>query len=101
MLSASSIRGGARRVKLRGMAADRQRIDKWLWAARLVKTRSLAIDAVRGGHVQVNGQRVKPSREVGTGDRVEARIGTRRMTVDVLGCAERRGPAGEAALLYR
>lgn len=81
-------------------AVDAQRIDKWLWAARLLKTRSLAIDAVRGGHVQVNGQRVKPSKEVRAGDRVEVRLGTRRMTVDVLALAERRGPAGEAALLY-
>jgi ribosome-associated heat shock protein Hsp15 len=84
------------------MEGDRQRIDKWLWAARLLKTRSLAINAVRGGHVQVNGQRVKASREVGAGDRIEVRLGPRRqMTVDVLGCAERRGPAKEAALLYR
>jgi ribosome-associated heat shock protein Hsp15 len=79
---------------------DTQRIDKWLWAARLLKTRSLAIDAVRGGHVQVNGQRVKPSKEVRAGDRIELRIGARRMEVDVLGCAQRRGPASEAALLY-
>jgi ribosome-associated heat shock protein Hsp15 len=51
--------------------------------------------------VQVNGQRVKPSREVGAGDRVEVRLGpARRLTVDVRGCAERRGPASEAALLY-
>jgi len=83
------------------MDGERQRIDKWLWAARLVKTRSLAIDAVRGGHVQVNGQRVKPSKEVGPGDRIELRLGpARRIAVDVLGCAERRGPASEAALLY-
>src|SRR4051794_2259910 len=101
MLWPLSIRGGARRVKLLGMDGDRQRIDKWLWAARLLKTRSLAIDAVRGGHVQVNGQRVKPAKEVGAGDRIELRLGPRRhLTVDVRGCAERRGPASEAALLY-
>src|SRR4051794_19514766 len=101
MLSATSIRGGARRVKLRGMDGDSQRIDKWLWAARLLKTRSLAIEAVRGGHVQVNGQRVKPAKEVGPGDRIEVRLGPqRRVIVDVLACAKRRGPAAEAALLY-
>src|SRR4051794_13819158 len=83
------------------MSDERQRIDKWLWAARLVKTRSLAIDAVRGGHVKVNGQRVKPAKEVGPGDRIELRLGSaRRIGVDVLGCAQRRGPAAEAALLY-
>jgi ribosome-associated heat shock protein Hsp15 len=82
------------------MGGDGQRVDKWLWASRLLKTRALAIEAVRGGHVQVNGQRVKPSKEVRAGDRLELRIGQRRMTVDVLGCAERRGPASEAALLY-
>jgi ribosome-associated heat shock protein Hsp15 len=79
---------------------DQQRLDKWLWASRLLKTRALAIDAVRGGHVQVNGQRVKPSKEVRAGDRIELRLGQRRITVDVRGCAERRGPASEATLLY-
>jgi ribosome-associated heat shock protein Hsp15 len=79
---------------------DQQRVDKWLWASRLLKTRALAIDAVRGGHVQVNGQRVKPSKEVRAGDRIELRLGQRRLTVDVRDCAERRGPASEAVLLY-
>jgi ribosome-associated heat shock protein Hsp15 len=77
------------------------RVDKWLWAARLAKTRALAVEAVRGGRVQVNGQRVKPSREVGPGDRVEVSYGQgRKRTVVVRGLAERRGPASEAALLY-
>jgi ribosome-associated heat shock protein Hsp15 len=79
---------------------DAQRIDKWLWASRLLKTRALAIDTVRGGHVQVNGQRVKPSKEVRAGDRIELRLGQRRITVDVRATAQRRGPASEAALLY-
>ena len=79
---------------------DEQRVDKWLWASRLLKTRALAIDAVRGGHVQVNGQRVKPSKEVRAGDRIALRLGQRRIIVDVRGLAERRGPASEAALLY-
>ena len=79
---------------------DRLRVDKWLWAARLLKTRSLAAEAVKGGRVQVDGQRVKPSREVGPGDRLEITIGQLRRTVIVRGVAARRGPASEAALLY-
>src|SRR4051794_41192835 len=73
------------------------RIDKWLWAARLFKTRALAADAVKGGRVHVGGQPVKPSREVRPGDRLEVTIGQRRLVLDVLALAERRGPAGEAA----
>ena len=76
------------------------RVDKWLWAARLVKTRSLAADAVKGGRVHVNGHAVKPSRELRPGDEVEVTIGQVRRTVVVLATAERRGPASEAALLY-
>jgi ribosome-associated heat shock protein Hsp15 len=79
---------------------DGVRVDKWLWAARLHKTRTLAADAVKGGRVQVNGQRVKPSKEVGPGDELEVTIGQVRRTVVVRGVAERRGPAKEAALLY-
>ena len=82
------------------MDGERLRIDKWLWAARFYKTRSLASDAVKGGLVQVGGQRAKPSKEVGAGDRLEITIGQTRRTVVVLGVAQRRGPAAEAALLY-
>jgi len=81
-------------------APDRLRIDKWLWAARFVKTRALAAEAVKGGRVQVNGQRAKPSKEVGAGDRLEITIGQTRRAVVVLGVAPRRGPASEAQLLY-
>ena len=81
-------------------STTRLRVDKWLWAARLLKTRSLAAEAVKGGRVQVDGQRVKPSREVKAGDRVEVTIGQLRRTVVVRGIAQRRGPASEAALLY-
>jgi ribosome-associated heat shock protein Hsp15 len=83
-----------------GAVAGGMRVDKWLWASRLLKTRSLAAEAVKGGRVQVNGARVKPSREVGPGDELEVTIGQVRRTVVVLGVAERRGPAKVAALLY-
>jgi ribosome-associated heat shock protein Hsp15 len=79
---------------------ERVRIDKWLWAARFFKTRSAATDAVAGGHVQVNGARVKPARDVAVGDRLEIRRGTERWTVHVTGLADRRGPASVAATLY-
>jgi ribosome-associated heat shock protein Hsp15 len=83
-----------------GAMSEAVRVDKWLWAARLLKTRSLSAEAVKGGRVQVNGQRVKPSKEVGPGDELEVTIGQLRRTVVVRGVAERRGPAKEAVLLY-
>jgi ribosome-associated heat shock protein Hsp15 len=82
------------------MDEPRLRVDKWLWAARFYKTRSLAAEAVKGGLVQVGSQRVKPSREIGAGDRLEITIGHTRRAVVVRGVAPRRGPASEAALLY-
>ena len=76
------------------------RVDKWLWAARLTKTRALAAEAVKGGRVEINGHRVKPSKDVAPGDEIEVTTGPYRRTVIVKGLAERRGPAKEAALLY-
>ena len=76
------------------------RIDKWLWTARLSKTRSLAADAVKGGRVHVNGVAVKPSREVRVGDELELTLGRDRRTLIVQGAAERRVSAAEAAKLY-
>jgi len=79
---------------------ERVRIDKWLWAARFYKSRSLAADAVNGGRAQLNGARVKPSKEVAAGDELEVTIGQTRRVVVVRGVSERRGPASVAALLY-
>ncbi len=79
---------------------DRVRIDRWLWAARFFKTRSIASDAVKGGRVEVNGRRVKPSKEVRLGDLVELRLGAVSRGVIVRAAAERRGPASEAQQLY-
>jgi ribosome-associated heat shock protein Hsp15 len=76
------------------------RVDRWLWAARMVKTRALAVEAIKGGRVEVNGERAKPSKEVRPGDRVEITTGPLRRCVVVIGTSVRRGPASEAALLY-
>lgn len=76
------------------------RVDKWIWAARLLKTRALAAEAIKGGRVHVNGQATKASRELRAGDELELSTGAIRRTVIVRGLAERRGPAAEAALLY-
>jgi ribosome-associated heat shock protein Hsp15 len=76
------------------------RVDKWLWAARFFKTRGAATEAVLGGHVQVNGARVKPARDVVVGDKLEITRSHERWTVVVTGLADRRGPASVAATLY-
>jgi len=79
---------------------DLVRIDKWLWAARFYKTRSLATDAVLAVHVHVNGARVKPAKDVRVGDDVEVRIGTFTWSVTVTGLSDKRGPARVARTLY-
>ena len=76
------------------------RVDKWLWTARVFKTRALATEAVKGGRVHVNRMVVKPSREVAAGDELEVTLGPGRRTVIVLGAAERRVSAAEATKLY-
>ncbi|MCW3006138.1 MAG: RNA-binding protein [Solirubrobacterales bacterium] len=76
------------------------RVDKWMWAARLVKTRALAVDAIKGGRVSINGQKVKPSRDVRVGDRLEFSNGPVQTALVIRAIASRRGPATEAALLY-
>ncbi len=79
---------------------ERVRIDKWLWAARFFKTRSLALDAIALGRVRVGGERVKPAREARIGDRVEIVQGESRTVVVVQGLSAVRGPATAARLLY-
>ena len=79
---------------------DRVRIDKWLWAARFFKTRSLAAQAVEGGRVRVNGVRVKPAREVKAGDEIAIHAGELEWVVEVRGLAVQRGPAAVAQTLY-
>ena len=83
-----------------GTAAAAVRADKWLWAARFFKTRALAVDAITGGKVEVNGERVKPARDIRPGDSISIRLGPYEHIVRVLGTSERRGPASQAALLY-
>ena len=78
----------------------RIRIDKWLWAARFYKTRSLATDAVQGGKVELNGDRAKPAKTVGPGDEIRVRLGPYEHTVIVRGVAPRRGSARDAQALY-
>ena len=76
------------------------RIDKWLWAARFFKTRSIASEEIGKNRVQVNGQDAKASREVKAGDTVRLRQGALERTVRVLGVSGTRGPAPVAQLLY-
>ena len=77
------------------------RIDKWLWAARFFKTRALAAQAVAGGKVKVNGERVKAARIVHLGDALSIHIGPSEYVVRLLALSARRGPATQAALLYQ
>lgn len=79
---------------------DRLRIDKWLWAARFYKTRSLAVEEIDKGRVAINGQEVKPAREVKVGDTVAVRREGLTRTVRVLGLSNMRGPAPVAQQLY-
>lgn len=80
---------------------EKFRIDKWLWAARFFKTRSLAAAAVECGKVQVNGVRVKPAKLLAAGDTLAIRLGPYQYVIGVLALSGRRGSAAEAQKLYR
>lgn len=83
-------------------AADaRIRLDKWLWAARFYKTRALAAEAINGGKVHLDGQRVKAARGVRVDDRLEITRGAERFEIIVRGLSERRASATLAQALYR
>ena len=79
----------------------RTRIDKWLWAARFYKTRALAAEAIAGGKVQLNGERVKRAKPLQVGDEVRIRLGPYEHQVVVRELSDRRGPAVQAAALYQ
>lgn len=77
-----------------------QRIDKWLWFARFFKTRGLAADAVKAGHVEINGARAKPGKSVRAGDRLRIRKAPYEYEVEVIDPGTRRGSAVEARQLF-
>ena len=83
-----------------GDDAGRLRIDRWLWCARLFKSRSAAAEAVRGGRVRLNGGRVKPAHDVKIGDAIAIEIGDGERDVRIAAIPSRRGPASEAAACY-
>lgn len=80
--------------------ADRHRLDKWLWHARLFKTRALATQAVSGGKVKLNGERIKPAHDLRLGDRLTISLDQDAIDIDVVGFPLRRGPAGMATACY-
>ena len=80
--------------------AGKMRLDKWLWAARFFKTRSLASQAIEHGRVKLNGDRVKPAREVKPGDRLELHMGDFDWVLKVRALSMQRGPAPVAQTLY-
>ena len=77
------------------------RLDKWLWAARFYRTRSLAAQAIEAGHVRVDGERVKPAQSIRAGTRASVRKQDLVWDFEVLQTSSRRGSAADAALLYR
>jgi ribosome-associated heat shock protein Hsp15 len=81
-------------------AAESVRIDKWLWAARFYRTRTLAAAAVEAGQVRVNGERIKPARQLRAGERITLRKAGLQWECEVTGIGDRRGSASEAARLY-
>lgn len=83
-------------------ATSRQRLDKWLWFARIVRTRPLAVELIVRGYVRVDGKRIEqPAKLVGAGNILTIALEGRILVVEILGCAERRGPFSAASNLYR
>jgi ribosome-associated heat shock protein Hsp15 len=82
-------------------SADKMRLDKWLWAARFYKTRQLAVEAINGGHVHLQGQRTKPGREIQVGSRLQINKGGLEWDIEVLHLPRQRRPAAEAGGFYR
>lgn len=80
--------------------AQRMRVDKWLWAARFFKTRTLATQAIDLGRVRVDGERIKPARELAVGDRLQVQVGEARIDIVVRKLSAMRGPAPLARELY-
>ncbi len=80
--------------------AQSQRLDKWLWAARFFKTRPLAVEAINGGKVHVDGQRAKPGRSIRPGARLSIHKGELEWQIEVKAVSKQRRPASEAALLF-
>jgi ribosome-associated heat shock protein Hsp15 len=79
---------------------DKMRLDKWLWAARFFKTRSLATQAIEHGRVKLNGERVKPAHDIRPGDRLAIHLGEADWALTVRGLSMQRGPAPVAQALY-
>lgn len=78
-----------------------ERLDKWLWAARFYRTRTLAVQAIVAGHVRINGERAKPSQMIRAGSRVTVRKQELTWDIEVAQVSLRRGSAADAAMLYR
>ncbi len=95
-----TVGAGVGRPAVTSGAVERVRLDKWLWAARFFKTRTLAAEAVAGGKVHARGQRCKPSHPVRVGEMLRIQRGPEEYLIAVTGLSERRGPASVAALLY-
>lgn len=83
------------------MTSPEMRLDKWLWAARFFKTRKLAIEAINGGKVHLNGQRTKPAKGVTVGSRLTIHKESLEWEIEVLVLPKQRRPASEAVLFYR
>jgi|KBSMisStandDraft_5_1062788.scaffolds.fasta_scaffold762897_2 ribosome-associated heat shock protein Hsp15 len=96
------VRPGKRRLtRIPEPAAERTRLDKWLWAARFYRTRSLAAAAIDAGQVRVDGERAKPAYGIRAAIRISVRKQALTWTVEVLDVSDRRGSATQAAALYR